>query len=928
MQANAARSSSHPKQNPYTCPSCRASVRETRPNATVTTLLEMWLKANPGSDRNDAEKAELNEKYRPGENVTPPIRQEREREHRRRRRRHGESGEPERDSSEEDRRQMEEAVARSLRETRLSPEDANRSSQNRSRSRSRSAEAREERHARRRREEERRRRHAQGAGSSTTNAEPSAAVPTTTQVGQADSNQRDRHVEHQASLRSLMSASDGSMGEMEAEILRQIVDEGLLEGINLDDLNGAQEDELSERIADAYRRRHIEQHGETNSAQGRPTPASRDSRDRATERSTHSPRHASGERRHHSRSRSANTQDSSNESRRAPDRLPPLSRPHLLEATDAVAPPTSTTTRRRRASDHSRRRTSPIPSTQRTSSEEVVRSQAARSATDLSSSERPSTSDAAGRDRRPRHLSETRRTATDAGHEPRISELWRHGLAREDRNHITQSGSTESPQHLSPTSEHPPNSAVPVIATDPRTRHEHSRSSSSHVRLPGTPPTGTLATTSPPQLRSVPTSIKTVVYTEPSVSCFRCQKPSIEHSLHRHCSKCDISLCLRCYRSRRGCNHWFGFGPSAILRWEASAPRVSSSTMERPHALTARKWLPPPPDTIQSPPSQKISQVQVQSTTSISVLSTSDPSTRFQSGLFCDRCEKYADSCYWSCSACNDGEWGFCNTCVNTHHVCTHPLLPLANRASHPNPSSSSLHPPPPHLPNYVALRFITRCDICRKSILPSESRYHCPFHPPSGDYDICAPCYNRLVKSGKVRAEDGPSGWRRCPNGAGSGGAARGHRMIIVGFEDDARRIIMQDLVGGWRLRDDDEAAALSSNDTTDTFNPSSSDPVGSRSGIFTWREPSAPHSPITKTATSASITSKSFPPSGGFGAHCVALYSYIPDPDDPTTADELGFPRGAEITEAEDVNGDWWWGVYLGRGGVWPGGYARVIT
>ncbi|KAI4111121.1 MAG: hypothetical protein LQ339_000849 [Xanthoria mediterranea] len=52
------------------------SLRETRPNATVTTLLDMYLQANPGRDRTQEEQNELRSKYKPGEQVMPPLRVE------------------------------------------------------------------------------------------------------------------------------------------------------------------------------------------------------------------------------------------------------------------------------------------------------------------------------------------------------------------------------------------------------------------------------------------------------------------------------------------------------------------------------------------------------------------------------------------------------------------------------------------------------------------------------------------------------------------------------------------------------------------------------------------------------------------------------------------------------------------------------------
>jgi hypothetical protein len=55
-----------------------------------------------------------------------------------------------------------------------------------------------------------------------------------------------------------ISLSDVDSREMEEEILRQIQEEGLLDGIDLDHIDISQEDEISERIAQAFRRRQHE----------------------------------------------------------------------------------------------------------------------------------------------------------------------------------------------------------------------------------------------------------------------------------------------------------------------------------------------------------------------------------------------------------------------------------------------------------------------------------------------------------------------------------------------------------------------------------------------------------------------------------------------------------------------------------------------
>ena len=64
-----------------------------------------------------------------------------------------------------------------------------------------------------------------------------------------------RQIEHQASLRSLLSASEIDSQEIEEEIMRQVIEEGLLDGIDLRNIDASQENEIRERIAQAYQRR-------------------------------------------------------------------------------------------------------------------------------------------------------------------------------------------------------------------------------------------------------------------------------------------------------------------------------------------------------------------------------------------------------------------------------------------------------------------------------------------------------------------------------------------------------------------------------------------------------------------------------------------------------------------------------------------------
>jgi hypothetical protein len=66
-------------------------------------------------------------------------------------------------------------------------------------------------------------------------------------------------------------------------------------------------------------------------------------------------------------------------------------------------------------------------------------------------------------------------------------------------------------------------------------------------------------------------------------------------------------------------------------------------------------------------------------------------------------------------------------------------------------------------------------------------------------------------------------------------------------------------------------------------------------------------------------------FPPDGGVGLVVYALWSWYPEDE---VEDELVFPRGAEITEAENINDDWFWGCYAGRTGLFPGAHVTVVS
>lgn len=346
-------------------------------------------------------------------------------------------------------------------------------------------------------------------------------------------------------------------------------------------------------------------------------------------------------------------------------------------------------------------------------------------------------------------------------------------------------------------------------------------------------------------------------------------------------------------------------------------------------------------------------------------------------GTFCDICQAFENVCYWRCGRCNDGEWGFCNRCVNRGRCCTHPLLPISSVNAHRGRASdgtmveissktTGAYVSGPKItiygdenntdeagPTYRALALTTKCNICGDLIDTSTTRFHC-LECAGGNYDICTNCYLRLGASGRISKENGRAGWRRC---------LAGHRMMVVGFDelhvDGPHRVVVRELVGGRALKEDYVSSNVDSG------------PISGSRDWWSWAETDAPghnrrkqarhHLPTALRDSSSSSSSGSnigvstsnndghssnsgsingngtvnsnnnnasspFPPSGGVGLRLLALYSYYPE--DGVT-DELFFPRGAEITEAEDINGDWLWGIYAGAAGLFPGGgYVQVLA
>ena len=745
-----------------------------------------------------------------------------------------------------------------------------------------------------------------------------------------------RHIEHQSSLRSLLSSSSMDSIDMEEEILRQIMEDGILDGIDLSNIDGTQEDELSEKIAEAYRRRHGGQR-------------SREIRGERSRR-TSDREQISAPQERPQRAREARSSQAS-DTPTVHSSHPPLSRPHLLEAY-----PAGTSGTRRRTASETRRQTSPDPRGSSRMLSDTQR-QAARSATDISTTAQQTSGETRPR---PSEFSSHRRRTTDpdrlrprrASHgtesqRPVVSRS-PNGRARDTSNtsRSIAKGSVAGPAPASPR-------LLSTLEPRPTANSSQQGSDARNRSMPSPRP---VAASSVPSPRPVATPAASgqeprQLYPEPSISCNRCGKANIEHELHENCSVCNngnYDLCLRCYRLGRGCLHWFGFGHAALQRYERIVSSGGHSPSHPlPHRLKGHEYIPPPPESRPAPHNN---------------VSYSDPASRLQSGPFCSNCSTYCPDCFWKCDVCNEGEWGFCNSCVNQGDCCTHPLLPVALTsyfAAHdrPNPTtpaqrptSTSFTPVPPTSPNlttpfqeshplsflnedeYTLLKNSTKCDNCTYPIPPSTTRFHCS-HCSAGDYDICTSCYLRLIKLGTISPDNGPNGWRRCP---------QGHRMIVVGFEDSEigqRRVVDKDLVGGRALKDDKNATqkpegeewiwqeqgqgrraktvrANAAASTTSLVASSNSNTLSSSggSGSGSAAAPSSPP-PMLKT----------YPPNGGVGMHVQALWSYWPKDG---VADELAFPKGAEIGEVEDINGDWFCGFYCGRRGLFPGNYGRVVS
>ncbi|KAI1467321.1 uncharacterized protein F4812DRAFT_59103 [Daldinia caldariorum] len=880
----------------FTCPSCRAQVRDTRHNATVTTLLDMFLAANPDKAKPDDEKEEMRKKYKPGDNVIPRIRiLERSLEERR--------------LEEMERRMLEQARQMSLQDVGVEPGEGSRPRRHHGHSRSEDGRSRSEwdnsREMRYRDEHDRplrgdghRRRHdSNGMLQPDPPPDERRRYRSESQHRSRDSSRtRRRQVEHQASIRSLISSSDVDFRDIEREIeefARQIQEEGLLDGLDLDNIDLAQNDELSRKITEAYRRR---QRDRIRGQQPRRSdPAVTSQRPEALQPNPRPPPTDTSRASSRPRSRSANSRSATSQSQADDRSRPPVTSTHLEVRADPER------RRRRRTSSDARSVTDPVrPRTAETRP-------AARSQTDLTL--RPQSTDPSAR--RP-SITESRSSSmptTNSAAQPPAGE----GSRPRDLSFSARTSAAQIP--LAPSPE--PHSDDSSVEHPKRARRPSSVAPQS--------PLPSLGLISSPSHQTHHQHTRSQFYQEPAITCSRCSRPHIEYELHYNCARCANgawNICSSCYRSGKGCENWFGFGYAAFKNWQ-KVIADGNRGLEPPHMLTSCRYRQPK----YAPGGAEGRRT----------LTTDDPANRLESGMFCVGCLAWANECFWRCESCNEGDWGFCNNCVNAGKNCTHPLLPLAYVAPGTGSSTPPASPPLPKRPrgatlssgpnavslgNFKSLTFTTTCEVCHGPIPPTDKRYHC-FECSSkdledgqpGDYDICEDCYIGLVHDKRISDENGHMGWRRC---------LEGHRMAVIGFMEGLlglRRCVLQDIVGGRSLRSEPYEG-------TGVPDDEQHQPRGARMQRWSWKGPNGLNLErlvaVDVAATAPALGTELFPPDGGAGSRAVAKWSWYPRAG---VTDELLFPKGAEVREVEDVNGEWLFGSYMGAQGLFPAPYVRII-
>ncbi|KZF21681.1 hypothetical protein L228DRAFT_239636 [Xylona heveae TC161] len=863
---------------PYTCPSCRASVRGTRPNATVTTLLDMFLQAHPGRGKTTEEKQDIAKNYKPGENVLPKL------------------SAPQRDSSEdedeeEDRRLVEEVRELSLRDIGISTSstpERRRHRERRHREGDHAERTQRSRNQRQHREQSPRRRNDQLLSPQRQDHSRSSDA--------SRSRSHSRRVEHQSSLRSLLSNSDIDSSEIREEIMRQILEEGLLDGIDLNNLDVSQEDAISEQIAEAYRRRHRGRQS-TRAEQSRESPR--------TEPRVQTPREEEPRRRQRRRSQSAAAQPT-----RASETPP-------SQAYLQAIPPGESEYRQRASSDTRRRQTSPLPTSSRARSD--TRARVGRSSTDLSNNprsststhlsasqanasqstpaSRPSSSASASMSSRPALFNEPRIFCDKCGQAHIEYELHYHcSLCKDDDfdiclrcyrlgkgcHHYFGFGRAawDKFERLAPPGGYPPHTALPHVLAGRRYAHPKR----DLVKSPAGE--DLWRTSEDPSKRLVR-----------GVFCSICSAHA--NDVYWKCDDCndgEWGYCNDCIKRNRCCTH-----PLRPLKYRLTLidgkdvpPNTGPFNFQKPLTTVGSLYYPASPNQAGA---KNIVTLHPPSTFAIPF----DPN-RFEqltNSTKCDICHYPIppSNTRFTCPQCNEGDYDICTNCylglVSTGRISPenghqgwrrclhgHRMLVVGFEDRDGGPRRVIVH----DIVGGLALR-----DEEIDAAMASVGFTGNPSAGMTGPIESAAPTSSpRPGTSGTPTTATTSTTaswvWQDQPGGA------RSSRTVTKSFP-----------------------FALSQGGTGRASGGGLVSSAGGNGAAALAPDNGASFVPPTR-----------YPPDGGVGLRVRALWGYFPA--DGVT-DELMFPKNGEIREVEDINGDWYWGRYAGAKGLFPGGYVKIL-
>ncbi|OJD36084.1 ring finger domain protein [Diplodia corticola] len=853
------------------------------PNATVTTLLEMFLHANPSRGKTDQEKEEMRKIYKSGDNVLPKLR---------RRRRD--------DSDDEDRRMLEEVRLLSLQEVGVSSSGSDTISP--------PAEGRRRNRSRDREERRRRARDASASRSAQQEA-----------VRNRDTSPRPRRViEHQASLRSLLSTSDFDSQEMEEEIMRQIREDGLLDGIDLENIDTSQEEEITERIAAAFRRRQRE-------------------RERARFRARHHERSRSGShsatrqvdgdrppRRPRPRAESASqeavqqiaplqpqTQPQSQADSRS---RPPVSRPHLFEAVNGGSREGSRT----RSSSQDSNRTARRHHNPRGLSIDSTRP-TARSATDLTN--RPQTTQEGNAVDRQRPSQNDRRV-TDPERVVRASDAM---LSRQQANHSAEN----SPRRAVFTSEmfHSPPLNTPAAAAEAHANLRQFPGINSRMAVANTP---VLA-----PMRRHNSSDSGNLNARPSSSGNSGPRPTISST---HCTTTAESAMMatiifacgaivRAWAVSTGLAFPLGHGRDMNVKLLQAAilPAMTILTSSQGAVTVSHGKIPAANPVFSATSALRFPMAAIGSATfATKELGASAMTALVGSGQI----------------APEDGQNGW-RRCPHKHRMV---VIGFEDR------DAGQRRVVTKDLVGGLAMKdnaLLKNAPTAAANTTPADTP-----GTPTAPAPAIAPPPPDPAAAGATSPVDAPHAWRW----RDTDGTIRKARMRAGLFRSNSSSSASSIQRDGGNSKSAAPTAITSaansnnnatSNDAASNAN-ATSNPNGSTANNSNnnnsnsnndnggnananTSNPTTTNNNTTNTTTSATATTagqivlkKQFPPDGGLGLRALALWSYWPQDG---VHDELTFPKGAEIREAEDINGDWYWGCYCGRKGLFPGNYVRGL-